>query len=64
VLVKASTVAGALRELKAQGVQDVATLIATVPAVLGKPVSAETVKREWRRQGSQAPAPVGTGQYL
>ncbi|MCX4429441.1 DUF2637 domain-containing protein [Streptomyces mirabilis] len=63
-LVKASTVAGAVRELKAQGVQDVATLIATVPAVLGKPVSAETVKREFRRQVPKTPAPAGTGQYL
>lgn len=62
VLVKASTVAGAVRELKAQGVHDVATLITTVPAVLGKPVSAETVKREFRRQVPKAPA--GTGQYL
>ncbi|MDQ1041777.1 DUF2637 domain-containing protein [Streptomyces sp. V4I2] len=64
VLVKASTVAGAVRELKAQGVQDVATLIATVPAVLGKPVSPETVKREVRRQVPKTPAPAGTGQYL
>lgn len=64
VLVKASTVAGAVRELKAQGVQDVATLIATVPAVLGKPVSPETVKREFRRQVPKTPAPAGTGQYL
>ncbi|MEU3620732.1 DUF2637 domain-containing protein [Streptomyces sp. NPDC006872] len=63
-LVKASTVAGAVRELKAQGVQDVATLIATVPAVLGKPVSPETVKREFRRQVPKAPVPAGTGQYL
>lgn len=62
VLVKASTVAGAVRELKAQGVNDVATLITTVPAVLGKPVSPETVKREFRRQVPKAPA--GTGQYL
>ncbi|MFE0373717.1 DUF2637 domain-containing protein [Streptomyces tendae] len=63
-LVKASTVAGAVRELKAQGVTDSATLIATVPAVLGKPVSPETVKREIRRQVPKTPAPVGTGQYL
>nr|WP_011475435.1 DUF2637 domain-containing protein [Streptomyces sp. 44414]ABC67373.1 pRL2-10 [Streptomyces sp. 44414] len=63
-LVKASTVAGAVRELKAKGVTDTATLIATVPAVLGKQVSPETVKREIRRQVPKAPAPVGTGQYL
>ncbi|MGW1269867.1 DUF2637 domain-containing protein [Streptomyces sp. NPDC002491] len=64
-LVTASTVAGAVRELKAQGVKDVATLIATVPAVLGKPVSPETVKREFRRQAlAPASAPAGTGQYL
>jgi hypothetical protein len=61
-LVKASTVAGAVRELKAQGVTDTATLIATVPAVLGKQVSPETVKREIRRQVPKTP--VGTGQYL
>ncbi|WP_163013904.1 DUF2637 domain-containing protein [Streptomyces sp. S1] len=63
-LVKASTVAGAVRELKAQGVTDTATLIATVPAVLGKQVSPETVKREIRRQVPKTPAPAGTGQYL
>lgn len=61
-LVKASTVAGAVRGLKAQGVLDAATLIATVPAVLGKAVSPETVKREIRRQVPKDTA--GTGQYL
>jgi hypothetical protein len=69
--VRSASVAGAVRELQAQGVTDMDLLVKTVPAMVGRPVDPATVKREARRQRAGVTTSVttsepsiGTGLYM